>query len=292
MNRVGDTWFDQIERTGHADRISDIDLLAEMGLRTLRYPILWERTAPIGLESADWAWTDERMQRFTDLRMRPIVGLLHHGSGPLGTDLLDACFPQKLAEYAGAVAERYPWVNDYTPVNEPLTTARFSGLYGHWYPHGHSDRDFLQALLNECRATGESMRAIRRVNPAARLIQTEDIAQVFSTPRLQYQADFENERRWLSYDLLCGRVNRDHPLADYLRWAGANQEDLAYLADNPCPPNVLGLNYYLTSERFIDEAARSIPAAHARRQWSRSLRGVSKRSVCARKALLACTRLS
>ena len=25
---------------------------------------------------------------------------------------------------------RYPWIDAYTPVNEPLTTARFSGLYG------------------------------------------------------------------------------------------------------------------------------------------------------------------
>ena len=57
------------------------------------------------------------------------------------------------------------------------------------------------------------MQAIRRVNPAAQLVQTEDMGKTFSTPRLQYQADFENERRWLSFDLLCGRVGPDHPLA-------------------------------------------------------------------------------
>ena len=28
------------------------------------------------------------------------------------------------------VAERYPWLDAYTPINEPLTTARFCGLYG------------------------------------------------------------------------------------------------------------------------------------------------------------------
>ena len=38
-------------------------------------------------------------------------------------------------EDAARVAARYPWVLDWTPVNEPVTTARFSGLYGHWYPH-------------------------------------------------------------------------------------------------------------------------------------------------------------
>ena len=82
-----------------------------------------------------------------------------------------------------AVARRYPWVEDYTPVNEPLTTARFSGLYGHWYPHGRDDRTFARALLNQCRAVVLAMRAIRAVNPAARLVQTEDLGRTYSTPR-------------------------------------------------------------------------------------------------------------
>jgi hypothetical protein len=60
---------------------------------------------------------------------------VHHGSGPRHTDLLDPAFATGLADYAGAVAARYPWVTDWTPVNEPLTTARFAALYGFWYPH-------------------------------------------------------------------------------------------------------------------------------------------------------------
>jgi hypothetical protein len=47
-------------------------------------------------------------------------------------------------------------------------------------------------------------RAIREVTPGARLVQTEDMGAVFSTPALEYQATFENHRRWLSLDLLCG----------------------------------------------------------------------------------------
>ena len=59
--------------------------------------------------------------------------------------------------------ERYPWMSDFTPVNEPLTTARSSGLYGHWYPHGRCDRDFVRALLNQLRGVVLAMRAIRDV---------------------------------------------------------------------------------------------------------------------------------
>jgi aspartyl/glutamyl-tRNA(Asn/Gln) amidotransferase C subunit len=45
------------------------------------------------------------------------------------------------------LAERFPWLEWYTPVNEPLTTARFSGLYGVWYPHARDDRSFARMLI-------------------------------------------------------------------------------------------------------------------------------------------------
>ena len=38
---------------------------------------------------------------------------------------------------------------DWTPVNEPLTTARFSGLYGIWYPHASNEGAFWRALANQ-----------------------------------------------------------------------------------------------------------------------------------------------
>ncbi|HEU4597693.1 MAG TPA: sugar nucleotide-binding protein, partial [Pyrinomonadaceae bacterium] len=191
------------------------------------------------------------------------VGLVHHGSGPRSTSLLDPLFPEKLAEYARAVAERYPWIEDYTPVNEPLTTARFSGLYGHWYPHGRDALMFARALLAQVRAVVLSMRAVREVSPRARLVQTEDLGKTFSTPALNYQAEFENERRWLTYDLLAGRLTHGQAMWDYLRWVGIEERELAWFAENPCPPDIVGVNHYLTSERFLDERVARYPA-HAR----------------------------
>jgi dTDP-4-dehydrorhamnose reductase len=107
---VGDQYFDQLERNGHASRIDDLDLFAELGVRAIRYPVLWERTAPNGEMSADWSWADERLERLRELGIRPIVGLVHHGSGPRHTSLIDPAFPEELAKFARAVAERYPWV--------------------------------------------------------------------------------------------------------------------------------------------------------------------------------------
>jgi len=260
VNRVGDAYFDQIERSGHQGRLDDLDRFAELGIEALRYPVLWERTAPdADLRRADFSWADERLGRLRALGVRPIVGLVHHGSGPRHTSLVDPGFPEGLAAFARAVAERHPWVEDYTPVNEPLTTARFSGLYGHWYPHGRNGPTFVQALLGQCRATVLAMRAVRAVSPGARLVQTEDFGWTYSTPALGYQADHENQRRLLSLDLLCGRVDGDHPLHDYLLAMGASEADLRFFLEAPCPPDVIGVNYYVTSDRLLDERLDRYP---------------------------------
>lgn len=252
VNRVGDAWHDQFAHSGHDDRIDDLDRIAGLGIRTLRYGLIWERIAPDGPERADWAWADARLERLRDLDIRPIAGLVHHGSGPPGTDLLDPAFPDKLAAYARAVAERYPWLDAWTPVNEPLTTARFSALYGHWYPHARDERACMTALIHQCKAVVLAMAQVRAVNPAAALIQTEDLGKTHGTDRTILQAEFENERRWLTFDLLLGRIVPGHWMWEHLRWLGIPERDLAFFAEHPCPPDVLGINTYVTSERFLD----------------------------------------
>ncbi|MFN2521093.1 MAG: family 1 glycosylhydrolase [Candidatus Limnocylindria bacterium] len=260
-NRVFDRYFDQLDRSGHSSREGDVALIAGIGARAIRYPVLWERIAPDGLAIADWSWTDRRLTELRDRGLRVIAGLLHHGSGPASTGLLDPAFPESLARYARAVAERYPMLFDFTPVNEPLTTARFSALYGHWYPHARDDLSFARALLAQCRATVLSMEAIREVTPGARLVQTEDIGLTFSTRRLAYQADFENERRWLSFDLLTGRLGRDHPLWPWLISVGVRESELCWFEEHVCPPDIVGLNHYMTSQRFLDERVSLYPPA-------------------------------
>jgi dTDP-4-dehydrorhamnose reductase len=259
VNRVGDRYFDQLTRNGHHTRIEDLDRFAALGIQAIRYPVLWERTAPNGLEQADWSWADQRLTYLDKLGIRPIVGLVHHGSGPRDTSLVDPAFPEKLAAYAHAVAQQYPWVSHYTPVNEPLTTARFSGLYGHWYPHTRDCLMFIKALIHQCRATVLSMQAIRQINPKAQLVQTEDLGKIFSTPLLSYQAQFENDRRWLSLDLLCGRVNPSHPLWNYLLYIGVEADELLWFQDHPCPPDIIGINRYVCGDRFIDERLDRYP---------------------------------
>jgi len=260
INRVRDEYLEQLSRTGHISRISDFDRFAELGIKALRHPILWECQPSHASEEERWRWAEVSLRRLGELGIRPIVGLVHHGSGPKHTNLLDPNFATEVATYAEQVATRFPEIQDYTPVNEPLTTARFSALYGHWYPHHRDEHSFACALVNECRAIVLAMEAIRRINPSARLIQTDDVGKIYSTPALSYQAEFENERRWCSYDLLCGVVDRDHRMWGHFRWAGIKEADLEWFLDHPCPPDVVGINHYLSGERYLDEHLERYPA--------------------------------
>jgi dTDP-4-dehydrorhamnose reductase len=259
INRVKDSYSDQLEYSGHYDRLDDLDKIAALGITKLRYPVLWERHQPCADTKIDWTWVSGQLERIRALGIQPVAGLLHHGSGPSFTRLDDKQFPQLLAEYAFEVATQFPWIEYYTPVNEPLTTARFSGLYGFWYPHHENDRSFLKMLLNQLKGTVLSMKRIREVNPSAKLVQTEDLAYSSSTKKLQYQAVFENHRRWLTYDLLCGKVDQQHPLWAYMTSAGITNEEILFFRENPCPPDILGLNYYVTSERWLDEDLEKYP---------------------------------
>ncbi len=253
VNRVGDRYFDQLARTGHTARLDDLDRFAELGIRTLRFPLLWEHVQPERDGQPDWRWADLALDRLRQLGVRPIVGLLHHGFGPSWADVRAPEYAEQFAGYARSVAQRYPWIDAYTPVNEPLTTARFSGLYGHWHPHGRDGATFARLFLAQLTATVRAMEEIRRVCPDAELVQTEDLGSVASTPALESQRDFENERRWLTWDALTGRLTPDHPCWSYLGGQGDNQRALAALAERPCRPGTIGINHYITSERFLDE---------------------------------------
>src|SRR3954447_24042756 len=251
--RLGHSFRDLIKETGHADRTGDLTQLKSLGIKKLRYPVLWETIAPDKPDICDWAWHDARLSELQALGIEPIAGLLHHGSGPGYTALLDPDFPLLFARHAQRVAARYPWIKLFTPVNEPLTTARFSCLYGHWYPHRRNIESMFVALANECYGTLLAMRAIREVNPEAQLLVTEDLGKTFSTDKLAYQAEHENQRRWVSLDLLIGGVRPGHRFYTWLLKSGVPQAMIDELASCEAAPDLIGVNHYLTSERFLDD---------------------------------------
>ncbi len=106
--RIGDDFRDQVVETGHQDRLDDLDRIAALGIRTLRYPVLWETISPESPDEADFAWHDERCGGSL-----PWISVRSPGSATTAaarryTNLLDPGFPELLARHARRVAERYP----------------------------------------------------------------------------------------------------------------------------------------------------------------------------------------
>ena len=255
INRVGDAYYDQFASSGHRERVrEDLELFASLGLKTLRTAVHWEYS-----EKLKWNASDCVLSSMDRLGLHPIVGLLHHGSGPPSTNLLDSDFPEKFAVFSLQVAQRYPWVVDYTPINEPQTTGRFACLYGHWFPHHRSMRSYVRALFHQIKGIVLAMEAIRTVQPNARLIHTEDGGAFFSTLGLESFRIEREHRRWLGLDLLCGRVTAHHPLFDFLVCHGLQKQEILWFAERPRPPSVIGLNYYVTSDRFLDDRLSLYP---------------------------------
>ncbi|HEU4901810.1 MAG TPA: glycoside hydrolase, partial [Flavisolibacter sp.] len=88
INRVENRYFDQLEYAGHYSRPDDIAILSEVGIKKIRYPILWEKHQPQKEIEIDWRWTSGQLQELQDRNIAVIAGLVHHGSGPAFTHLL------------------------------------------------------------------------------------------------------------------------------------------------------------------------------------------------------------
>ena len=176
------------------------------------------------------------------LDLRPILGLVHHGSGPAYTSLVEDSFAPGLAAHARATAERYPWVQDWTPVNEPLTTARFSCLYGHWYPHLLDEDACWLALLNQIDATRVVIRATEDLDPTKSGV---DIYRLMKYQRSN-QSTCINQRPLVKVGdkVVGGQFIADGPSTDqgelaigrnvivaFMPWNGYNYEDSILISE-------------------------------------------------------------
>ena len=99
INRVGNAFFDQLEYSNFYQQ-PVIDAIVDLGIKKLRFPVLWEKHQPALNTEIDWTWTEAQLQKLQTNGVEVIAGLVHHGSGPSFTHLLDDNFPDYLAAYA------------------------------------------------------------------------------------------------------------------------------------------------------------------------------------------------
>lgn len=245
---------DQLIRCFHDRRWrEDLELVRSLGIRYLRYGPPLYRTH-VGPGVYDWSSVEDVFEAMRTLGIEPIVDLCHFGTPDWIGGFQDPAWPAAFADYAAAFAARYPWVQLFTPVNEIFVAAKGSALFGMWNERRRDEGSFVTAVTHLVQANRLAMERIRAVTPDAWFIQSES-AEFFhqgaTDPACATVADFENERRFLSLDLLYG-----HPVSPAMRayLARNGMPDDVYAAFMQAPPRtglVLGLDFYRRNEQIV-----------------------------------------
>ena len=250
--RGGAERVDEMEKCGfYKHWKTDFQLIEDLGVRFLRYgpPI---HTTWKGVGQYDWDFTD---QTFNDLKRRdivPIVDLCHFGVPDWIGNFQNPEFPALFEVYARAFAERFPWVQLYTPINEMYICATFSARYGWWNEQMTSDRSFVTALKYIVKANVLAMKTILEVRPDAIFVQSESSEYFHAeNPAAIGPAEVMNSERFLSLDLNYGR-RVDSEMYEYLMDNGMSREEYHFFLNNRLKQHcILGNDYYMTNEHRV-----------------------------------------
>jgi len=234
----------------------DLKLVSEMGLDYLRYgpPYYLCHAGP---DKYNWSFPDKTFKLLRQLKIEPIADLLHFGLPDwLGASFQNPDWPEMFAEYAAAFAKRYHWVRLYTPVNEILVAAEFSGLNGWWNERLKSDQAFVTALKHLCRALILAEQAILAVRPDAIFVQSESSTYFHpAIPEAQDSASFLNQRRFIPLDLCFGHAV-DASIYEYLCDNGMSPQEYRWFMEQapPLRPNcIMGSDYYISNEKKVTD---------------------------------------
>src|SRR3954465_11511442 len=170
---AGGRRIDQMAKCGHYERWQDdLRLVRDLGIHYLRWGPALHKVF-LGPGQYEWDWYDAVMRRMDELTIQPILDLCHFGVPDWLGNFQNADFPRYFAEYAGAVARRFPHTKYWTPVNEILITTLFSAKYGWWNEMQTSDEAYVRATVNVCKANLLAMHAILEHVPDAIFVQSE-----------------------------------------------------------------------------------------------------------------------
>ena len=243
---------DLLEECGHYERWKeDLGLVRELGLRVLRYGLPIHRVFR-GPGHYDWEFADAVMAEIKRLGITPILDLLHFGVPDwLGT-FQNPELPLHFANYAGAVAKRYPWVRFYTPVNEIYVTARISGLDGVWNEALKTDRGFVTALKHCVAASILATHRIALARPDCVIVQSESAEFIHEVRATKSAATVRhNKMRFLSLDLLYAHPP-DADMYAYLLDNGMTRAEYDwFMVGEPPGYQVMGNDYYGRNERVL-----------------------------------------
>ncbi|HJR79415.1 MAG TPA: family 1 glycosylhydrolase [Anaerolineales bacterium] len=248
QSRPGLRALDEYELTQHYKLWKyDFDLVAETGVKYLRWGIPWYRVQPAP-DRWDWAWTDKALDYLVNVKgITAILDLMHYGT-PLWLEnsFINASYPQRVAEYAHEVVARYKsLVRYYTPLNEPMVNADMCGSKAEWPPYLSGEDGYVKLVLALAKGIVLTTQAIKTQQPDAITVQVEALWHTFTKDSsLRERAAHHNARQYLCFDLTTGRVNDDYLLADYLCSHGMTGADMDWFRKSAVTFDFFGANFY------------------------------------------------
>ncbi len=243
---------DLLEECGHYEHWQqDLQLVKDLGLKVLRYGLPYYKInyAP---DKYDWSFADQAMAEMQRLDIIPMLDLMHFGVPDWLGNYQNPDLPVQFAKYAAAVAERYPWVRCYTPVNEIYITARSSAKDGIWNEQLKTDQAFVTALKHVVAASILATQNIAKRRPDAIIVQSESAEYVHQAVSDQSrELALVNKQRLIALDLLYAHPP-DADVCMYLLDNGLTREEYNwFMAGEPPGYQIMGNDYYGRNERIL-----------------------------------------
>lgn len=248
----GRTRVDEMESCGHYRHWKrDFELVEEIGIGYLRYGPPIHKTW-LGVGKYDWEFADIAFAELKRRNLVPIVDLCHFGVPDWIGNFQNGEFPVLFEAYAKDFAQRFPWVQIYTPINEMFICATFSARYGWWNEQLSSDQAFVTAIKHIVKANVCAMRAILTVRPDAIFIQSESSEYFHAeSPAAIPPAEIMNSQRFLSLDLNYGR-RVDSQMYEFLMDNGMTRDEYHFFLESRLKQHcIMGNDYYVTNEHRV-----------------------------------------
>ncbi len=146
----------------------DYQLLTEIGCVGVRDAARWYVTHPAP-HQFDWTWLDRVVAAADQYQLTLYLDLWHYGY-PDWLDLMSPAAVDHFAEFAAAIAERYPQLTYYCVCNEPSLMVERAGKTGEWRPFLTNAGDPVEVRHQISRMIIAASRAILAVKPDAQLV--------------------------------------------------------------------------------------------------------------------------